>query len=119
MIGEGLWKILEPLTDEQFDECMFLIEDHEVLARAYIKKHTDEAKIILGLLMILSFSSEEEHMNGVENAGAALGDKNSNAVALGRLGGLKGGKARAASLTPERRKEIAAIAANARWNRRV
>ena len=35
--------------------------------------------------------------------------------ALGRLGGLKGGKARAASLTPERRVEIAKKAAQARW----
>ena len=33
--------------------------------------------------------------------------KNPNAVALGRLGGKKGGKARAEKLTPERRKEIA------------
>lgn len=32
---------------------------------------------------------------------------NPSAVALGRLGGLKGGKARAAKLTPERRQEIA------------
>jgi len=34
---------------------------------------------------------------------------------LGRLGGLKGGKARADSLTPERRKEIAVKAAQGRW----
>jgi hypothetical protein len=34
---------------------------------------------------------------------------------LGRLGGLKGGKARAAKLTPERRKEIAQKAIAARW----
>ena len=34
---------------------------------------------------------------------------------LGRLGGLKGGKARAAKLTPERRKEIAEKAIAARW----
>ncbi len=32
-----------------------------------------------------------------------------------RAGGLKGGKARAKALTPERRKEIAERAANARW----
>ena len=32
--------------------------------------------------------------------------KNPNAVALGRLGGLKGGKARASRLTPEQRREI-------------
>ena len=41
--------------------------------------------------------------------------KNPNAVALGRLGGLKGGKARAKKLSPERRKEIAAKAAKKRW----
>jgi hypothetical protein len=33
----------------------------------------------------------------------------------GRLGGLKGGQARAESLTPEQRKEIAKKAAEARW----
>lgn len=37
------------------------------------------------------------------------------AVALGRKGGLKGGKARAAKLTPEQRSEIARKAAAARW----
>jgi len=42
--------------------------------------------------------------------------KNPNAVALGRLGGLKGGKARAAKMTPEQRKEIAKKAADARWS---
>lgn len=44
-------------------------------------------------------------------------EKNPAAVALGRQGGLKGGKARAESLTPEERKEIAAKAAKARWNK--
>jgi hypothetical protein len=34
---------------------------------------------------------------------------------LGRLGGLKGGKARAERLSPERRKEIAQKAIAARW----
>lgn len=41
--------------------------------------------------------------------------KNPAAVALGRLGGLKGGKARAAKLTKKKRSEIAKIAAKARW----
>ncbi len=41
--------------------------------------------------------------------------KNPHAVALGRLGGLKGGKARFEKLTPEQRKEIARKAAHARW----
>ena len=44
--------------------------------------------------------------------------KNLAAVALGKLGGLKGGKARAAALTPERRREIAQKAARARWTTR-
>ncbi len=43
--------------------------------------------------------------------------KNPAAVALGRLGGLKGGKARASKLTPEQRKESARKAAQARWNK--
>lgn len=41
--------------------------------------------------------------------------KNPNAVALGKLGGSKGGKIRAARLTPEQRKEIARKAVLARW----
>jgi hypothetical protein len=42
-------------------------------------------------------------------------EKNPAAVALGRLGGLKGGKARAAKLSDARRKAIAKKAAKARW----
>jgi len=43
--------------------------------------------------------------------------KNQAAQELGRLGGLKGGKARADKLTPERKKEIAQKAAQARWKK--
>jgi hypothetical protein len=43
--------------------------------------------------------------------------KNPAAVALGRLGGKKGGKARAAKLTPEQRREIARKAAEKRWGK--
>ena len=42
-------------------------------------------------------------------------EKNPAAVALGRLGGLKGGKARAAKLTSAQRKDSARKAANVRW----
>lgn len=42
-------------------------------------------------------------------------EKNVAAVALGRLGGLKGGKVRADNLSAERRKAIAQKAAKARW----
>jgi hypothetical protein len=56
--------------------------------------------------------------------GDAVGDvpvveedgKDPAAVALGRKGGLKGGKARAAKMTPEQRSEAARKAAAARWN---
>ncbi len=63
--------------------------DVNVIASRIVKLATDEARIV----------------------------KNPAAVALGRLGGLKGGKARAAKLSPERRKEIAKKAALARWGK--
>ena len=50
--------------------------------------------------------------------GASTPDgKNPLAVALGRLGGLKGGRARADRLTEEQRRESAKKAANARWQK--
>lgn len=44
-----------------------------------------------------------------------LPEKNPAAVALGKLGGPKGGKARMALLTPAERRKLAAKAAKARW----
>jgi hypothetical protein len=44
-------------------------------------------------------------------------EKNPAAVALGRLGGLKGGKARAEKLSPAKRKAIAKKAAAKRWGK--
>lgn len=44
--------------------------------------------------------------------------KNPNAGALGKLGGLKGGPARAAALTPNERSQIAAKAAAKRWGKK-
>ena len=41
--------------------------------------------------------------------------KNPAAVLLGRLGGLKGGKARALKLSEDERRDIARVAAKARW----
>jgi hypothetical protein len=45
-------------------------------------------------------------------------EKNKAAQELGRLGGLKGGKARAEKLAPEQRSEIARKAARARWEKK-
>jgi hypothetical protein len=44
-------------------------------------------------------------------------EKNPAAVALGKLGGAKGGAARAAKLSPAKRKAIAKKAAKARWGK--
>ena len=48
---------------------------------------------------------------------AADSKKNPAAVTLGRMGGAKGGPARAASLSKSRRREIAQNAAVSRWQR--
>jgi hypothetical protein len=45
--------------------------------------------------------------------------KNRHAVAMGKLGGKKGGLARRDALSPEQRSEIAAKAARARWSRKA
>src|SRR3972149_4521503 len=54
-----------------------------------------------------------DEATGVETEGQQ--EKNPAAVALGRLGGLKGGKARAEKLSAKRRSEIAKVAALTRW----
>ena len=63
-----------------------------------------------------------EQAIGEKLSGEPLGDpntgKNPAAVALGKLGGAKGGAARAAALSPRKRKMIAKKAAAARWKRR-
>lgn len=53
-----------------------------------------------------------------EEAPTSTKEKNPAAVALGRLGGLKGGRARVEKLSPERRKEIARRAARVRWGKK-
>jgi len=55
-----------------------------------------------------------ERMDGTPLPDLSEG-KNPAAVALGKLGGAKGGKARAAKLSPAKRKAIAKKAAAARW----
>lgn len=48
----------------------------------------------------------------------SIKQKNPAAVLLGRLGGFKGGKARAEKLSAKRRKEIAQKAAKTRWSKK-
>lgn len=53
----------------------------------------------------------------VEATTVSTQEKNSAAVTLGRMGGKKGGPARAKKLSAGRRKEISTKAANARWKK--
>ena len=59
-----------------------------------------------------------DELTGQEEPSRDLPEKNQAAVALGRLGGLKGGPARAKRLTKDERSESARKAANARWKNR-
>lgn len=76
--------------------------------RSSIKRPRDTNQLAK---MIVGIASGE-----IDDAPANDG-KNPAAVALGRLGGLKGGKARAASLSKTKRAEIARKAAAARWKK--
>ena len=72
--------------------------------RSSIHKHPqDDNKLVKDIMDALVIDEKPE--------------KNPAAVALGRLGGLKGGKARAEKLTAKKRSEIAKKAAQARWTK--
>lgn len=64
---------------------------------------------------IVSEATKDEHGEGPKQEKP---EKNPAAVALGRLGGLKGGKARAEKLSAKKRKEIAQKAARKRWGKK-
>jgi len=59
-----------------------------------------------------------QHLTGEARRPDENEGKNPNAVALGRLGGIKGGRARADSLSGEERSDLARKAAKARWARK-
>ena len=67
------------------------------------------------LFSFIAFRVVQEATGQIESK--ATKTRTFDAVALGRLGGLKGGYARAAKLTPVRRVEIAKKAAQARWGK--
>jgi hypothetical protein len=69
------------------------------------KRPTDINKLAMSIVAAATEGEPEE------NTG-----KNPHAVALGRAGGLKGGKARAAALSKKKRSAIAKRAAKARWS---
>lgn len=65
---------------------------------------------------IVDEATDEELMERLQAKAIAEG-KNPAAVMLGRLGGLKGGKARAKKLSAKERSEIAKRAAQVRWQK--
>lgn len=77
------------------------------MAKDKLPKDTNSRAVHIAMMATGEIPKEDPIKDEVKSAAAALG----------RLGGLKGGKARAASLTPEKRKEIALNAANTRWKR--
>jgi hypothetical protein len=62
--------------------------------------------------------TERAEILGVVMPETGEGSKNLSAASLGRLGGLKGGPARAQKLSAKRRREIASKAARARWRKK-
>lgn len=58
-----------------------------------------------------------DQATGEETKEPEQSDKNPAAVALGRLGGLKGGMARSSKLSADERKRIATHAAKSRWSK--
>lgn len=74
-------------------------------------KRPKDTNLLAKSIVDLATGEEQEEQPPKDN-------KNPHAVELGRLGGLKGGKARAEKLSPERRKEIAKKAAQARWKKK-
>jgi hypothetical protein len=74
------------------------------------KKRPNDPNLLAHQIMQEATGDEKEKSTTIDG-------KNPAAVALGKLGGLKGGKARAEKLTPEQRKKIARKAALTRWKR--
>ncbi len=78
-------------------------------------KSTDPIKSAKRVLDEIIAKHDPESIALEKVKAAEASGKNPAAVALGRLGGLKGGKARAEKLSPRKRKQIAKKAALTRW----
>jgi hypothetical protein len=85
--------------------------DRRDMRHKAIVRHDDEPK-----QPVIHAKSVSSARDTAADAGV-VHEKNPHAAALGRLGGLKGGRARANSLSAARRRAIARKAARARWHR--
>ena len=75
------------------------------------KKNSSDVNVLASQIVVEA--TEEKSTDNIQSK------KNPAAVALGRLGGVKGGIARAKKLSPWKRKEIAIKAARIRWGKRI
>lgn len=80
-----------------------------------MKKKTPTSDVNVTAFQILQAAIGEQAKEPAKKKKPATPEKNPAAVALGRLGGLKGGNARAAKLTKRERVQIAKKAAKSRW----
>lgn len=94
---------VDPSREE--DRLPAVVRERRQKERARVRPPSDPNKAAASILEQVTDETE------------IVPEKNPAAQALGRLGGLKGGKARAAALTPEERKATAQKAAEARWRK--
>jgi len=74
-----------------------------------VKKKSSDINVLASQIVAEVTQEPQEQLQALAK------EKNPAAVALGRLGGLKGGPARAKKLSSKKRKEIARKAAKTRW----
>jgi hypothetical protein len=82
------------------------------------KKKPSTAPNVIAHDILQAITGQPAGTTSVKKEPANSPTKNPAAVTLGRLGGLKGGKARAKALSPQKRSEIAKKAAKSRWKPR-
>jgi len=81
------------------------------------RKKKREHDFAVTAFRVVQEATKQTESGSDETAQQSTEGKNPHAVALGRLGGLKGGKARASKLTSEQRRDISKRAASARWGK--
>ncbi len=114
--------------DESRQEALAVIQEFEKAGFKIIPDGPDDAAIggPWGMTSppVRLFSALKKYWVPILEILAERGDERANAALretaalLGRLGGLKGGKARAKKLSAKKRTEIARKAANLRWKKR-
>jgi len=80
-------------------------------------KHSGEKRDFMQVAREIVEKAIGEQMDGSPLPAPPKDGRNPHAVALGSMGGKKGGKARAKALSARKRREIASKAAKSRWNK--